>query len=137
MARAKKTAAQATPVTVDVLDLITDKLNELGGIAFARDAWEDKAPDQYGVVEMTGAPLIFYADGHPTDAVYQVQVTLYVTGADDTWADAVMAKLQALEDANPWLDLGFRLTAHQYLYDIDKVQWIFQGRVSAPLMREG
>lgn len=123
--------------TIDVLDLITAKLNELEGIVFARDAWENKAPDQYGVVEMSGAPLVYYADGHPTDCIYQVQVTLYVTGANDEWAGKVTGKLMELEAANPWLDLSCRLTGHQYLFDINRVQWVFSVRAGAPLVREG
>lgn len=123
--------------TIDVLDLITAKLNELEGIEFARDAWENEAPDQYGVVEMSGVPTVYYADGHPTDCIYQVLVTLYVTGANDEWAGKVTEKLMALESANPWLDLSCRLTEHTYLFDINKVRWAFSVRVWAPLVREG
>lgn len=122
---------------IDVLDLLTEKLNELNGIEFARDAWEDKAPDQYGVVEMTQSPLIIYADGKPLDAVYTARVTLYIIGDDDTWAAKVTEKVLSMENDHEWLDVSCRLTLHQFLFDIGKVQWEFTVQISAPLVREG
>ena len=55
MARTRSTRAAAT-VTVNAIDRLVEKLNELDGIEFAKDAWVNKAPENYGVVELTGDP---------------------------------------------------------------------------------
>lgn len=133
MARPKKTAP--TTITVDVVDLITSALDQLDGISFARDAWENKAPDQYGVVEMTEEPTQMTADGKVVDEIYRLNVTLYVNGADDTWADKVRQKMELLEATYEWLDIGCRMVMHQYEFSIGKVRWAFRLSVPGPLVR--
>ena len=138
MARRKTTLAAApviTTVTVDVADLITGKLNELTGIEFARDAWENKAPDQYGVVTLGMEPIAQYADGHLVDETYQCTVDMYTIGSSDEWPALVREKLDELDELYDWLDLSCRMTARAYLFDIDKVQWTFAVRFHGPLTR--
>ena len=132
MARTKKSAET---VTVDVADLITEKLNELNGIEFARDAWQNEAPAQYGVTELAQEPNLIMADGKVIDEIYQMNVTLYVNGADDNWADAVREKTEELEAAYEWMDISFRMMQRIYLHDIGKVQWTFRLNFSGPLVR--
>jgi len=135
----RKTALAATPavttVTVDVADLITEKLNTLAGIEFARDAWENKAPEQYGVVTLGMEPVAMYADGHLIDEAYQCTVDMYTNGSSDEWPALVREKLDELDDAYDWLDLNCRLTARAYLFDIDKVQWTFRVFFAGPITR--
>jgi len=135
----RKTALAATPavttVTVDVADLITEKLNTLAGIEFARDAWENKAPDQYGVVTLNTEPIVQYADGHLIDEINQVTVDMYTEGSSDTWPALVREKLAELENGNDWLDLSCRLTAREYLFDINKVRWTMQINFAGPVIR--
>ena len=49
-----RTRSQRQTVTVDAIDVLLNKLNTIEGIEFVRDAWLNKAPDNYGVVELQG-----------------------------------------------------------------------------------
>jgi len=136
MAKRKTGALQAPAVVMlDVVDLITGKLNELEGIEFARDAWENKAPDQYGVVTLALEPIVQYADGHLIDEINRCTVDMYTEGSSDTWPALVREKLAELEDVNDWLDLSCRLTAREYLFDINKVHWTMQINFAGPVIR--
>ena len=115
---------QSTRVTVKALDRVVSKLNEINGIEFVRDAWVNKAPDNYGVVEMSGEVGQLWADGHLTDSIWRVVVTLYVNGDDDTYPALVQAKLEALENAGQ-LDMT-QSVSREYVYDINKVKWTWQ-----------
>ena len=120
MARTKSTR-QTVTVTVDAVDEIVSKLNELDGIEFAKDAWVNKAPENYGVVELSGEARQLWADGHLTDSTWTVIVTAYVNDASDEWPAKVQAKLDSLEDA------GFLETTHtvsrEFDYVTGKVRW--------------
>jgi len=136
MAKRKTGALQAPAVvTLDVVDLIAGKLNELEGIEFARDAWENKAPDQYGVVTLNTEPIVQYADGHLIDEINQVTVDMYTEGSSDEWPVMVREKLGELENGNDWLDLSCRLTSREYLFDINKVRWTMQINFAGPVIR--
>lgn len=130
MARAKKNA-----VTIDIVDLITAKLDEMEGISITRDAWENEAPEQYGVIEMDEEPMQISADGHVIDENYRLTLTLYVNGSSDAWADNVREKLDELESAYEWLDIGCRMIMHQFVFSIGKVRWAFRLTVPGPLIR--
>lgn len=118
MARLKKTAAVAR---TDRIDVIIAKLNEIDGVEFARDAWENQAPENYGVVELSGEARQLWGDGHLLDSIWTAYVTLYVTGDDDTWPETVQAKLEELEESGLF-DLTYTIT-REYDYQIDKVRW--------------
>jgi len=141
MARRKTlaTAPAAEPtvvtVTVDIADLITEKLNELSGIEIARDAWDQKAPEQYGVTTLSLEPTVQYADGHLIDEIYTTTLDLYVNNSADDWPALVREKLDELEAANGWMDLICRMTLREYVFDIDKVHWQFQIQTTGPLIR--
>jgi hypothetical protein len=111
-------------VTVKALDKLVNKLNEISGVEFVRDAWVNKAPENYGVVEMSGEVSQLWADGHLTDSIWRVVVTLYVAGDDDTYPGLVQAKLEALEAAGH-LDFT-HMVSREYVYDINKVKWTWQ-----------
>lgn len=132
MARTKK---NAEPVTIDIVDLITAKLDEMEGISVTRDAWENEAPEQYGVIEMDEEPMQISADGHVIDENYRLTLTLYVNGSSDAWADNVREKLDELESAYEWLDIGCRMIMHQFVFSIGKVRWAFRLTVPGPLIR--
>lgn len=136
MAKRKTGALQAPAVvTLDIVDLITGKLNELEGIEFARDAWENKAPDQYGVVTLGMEPIVQHADGHLIDEINQVTVDMYTEGSSDEWPAMAREKLGELENGYDWLDLSCRLTGREYLFDINKVRWTLQIRFAGPVIR--
>ncbi len=128
-------APTVTTVTMDIADMITAKLNELTGIEFARDAWDQKAPDQYGVVTLSLEPTVQYADGHLIDEIYTTKLDLYVDGSGDNWPALVRGKLDELETTNGWMDLICRMTLREYVFDIDKVHWQFQIQTAGPLIR--
>ncbi len=123
---------QQQTVTHDAVDDLVTKLNTISGIEFARDAWLEKAPDNYGVVELSGEAGQLWADGHLTDSVWRVSITLYVTGDDDTWKNTVEAKLRALEDEGV-IDMTHIVT-RDFDYQIGKVRWVWTVNMFADLV---
>ena len=119
MARTRNQTTQT--VRRDAVDELVIQLNTISGIEFVRDAWLNKAPDNYGVVELNGETRQLWADGHLTDSIWRVTVTLYVKGDDDTWAKTVDDKLIALEDAGK-VDLTHTIS-REFAYDIGKTCW--------------
>lgn len=120
MARASRTAT----TTVRAIDKIVSALNQISGVEFVRDAWVNKAPDNYGVVELTGEVQQLWADGHLLDSIWRVIVTLYVNDDEDTYPGLVQAKLKALENEGK-LDITHSVS-REYAFEIDKVKWSWQ-----------
>ena len=115
-----RTTATAT-VTVDAIDQLITELNKLEGIEFAKDAWVNKAPDVYGVVELSNSARQLWADGHLCDTIWTVVVTAYVADDDDSWPDKIQQKLEALE-ADGRFDLTGTNT-RTFDYETGKVRW--------------
>lgn len=132
MARTRTTRSQTT-ITVDAVDELTQKLSEIG-VEFVRDAWLNKAPDNYGVVELQGEARQLWADGHLLDSIYRVLVTLYVKGDDDSYAGQVQEKLEELESAGK-VDLTHTIS-RSFDYETGKVQWVWTVNMYGPLIRE-
>lgn len=134
MARTKltKTTAAAT-VRIDAVDVLTAKLCE-SGIEFVRDAWVEKAPDNYGVVELQGEPTQMWADGHLTDSMWRVIVTMFVDDDDDSYAAQINTLLEELE-ADGKVDLT-HTCSRAFDYDLGKVRWQWQVTISGELIRE-
>lgn len=130
--RSNRTTTPAT-VTVDAVDELAQKLSETG-VEFVRDAWLNKAPDNYGVVELQGDARQLWADGHLIDSIWRIVVTLYVQGDDDSWAGAVQAKLEALEAAGK-VDLTHTISRN---FDsvTGKVRWAWTVYMYGDLTRE-
>ena len=122
---------QTTPQTVtrDAADLLVAKLNEINGIPFVRDAWENKAPDNYGVVELDGQALSLWADNRMLEQVFQLKVHLYITGTGDDQVATVQQKLAEACD-------GYSLPAHEYAWDINKNHWQWSVQIIGPLQWE-
>lgn len=116
-------------VTVDAADLLVAKLNELEGIAFVRDAWENKAPDNYGVVELSGQSDSLWADNRMIEQVFQLTVHVYVNGTGDDMVAKVQQKLSAVTD-------GYSLPAHEFAFDIGKNHWTWNCVMIGPLQWE-
>jgi len=132
MARTRTTRSRTT-VTVDAVDELTQKLSEIG-VDFVRDAWLNKAPDNYGVVELQGEARQLWADGHLLDSIYRVLVTLYVKGDDDSYPAMVQEKLEELESAGK-VDLTHTIS-RSFDYETGKVQWVWTVNMYGPLIRE-
>ena len=132
MARTRTTRSQTT-VTVDAVDELTQKLSEIG-VEFVRDAWLNKAPDNYGVVELQGEARQLWADGHLLDSIYRVLVTLHVKGDDDSYPAMVQEKLEELESAGK-VDLTHTIS-RSFDYTTGKVQWVWTVNMYGPLIRE-
>ncbi len=132
MARTRTTRSQTT-VTVDAVDELTQKLSEIG-VEFVRDAWLNKAPDNYGVVELQGEARQLWADGKLLDSIWRVLVTLYVKGDDDSYAYQVQSKLEELESAGK-VDLTHTIS-RSFDYETGKVQWVWTVNMYGPLIRE-
>ena len=130
MARTKSTA-QAAPATVtrDAADILVEQLNTIEGIAFVRDAWENKAPEDYGVVELTEQNGALYADNHMVAQEFRLTVHLYAKDGSNAW----IAKIQNV--LNEYTD-GYRMGPHEYLFDIGKNHWQWTVYIIAPLQWE-
>lgn len=126
MAR-NRTAPQT--VTRDAADILVEQLNTIDGISFVRDAWENKAPDNYGVVEMTEQNNALYADNHMVAQEFRLTVHLYATDGDNAWISKVQGVLNDYTD-------GYRMGPHEYLFDIGKNHWQWTVYIIAPLQWE-
>lgn len=123
MARTRSTrqTSEAQTVTVNRIDEIVTELNRLSGIEFAKDAWVNKAPENYGVVSLSGESRQLWADGHLTDSLWTVIVTAYVGDGNDDWPEKVQERLQALEDAGK-CDLTHTI-GREFDFETGKVRW--------------
>ena len=115
--------------TVDKIQEMIDALNTISGIEFQEDAWDDKAPSNYGVVELTGETANDYADGVKIAQAYSVTITLYVSGNSHQWITKV-------QDVLDQLKVRYTMPTREYLQDINKVRWIWTARIRRPIVRE-
>ncbi len=96
------------------------------GIPFQADSWENEAPNNYGVVEITGQDKGEWADGHMIDQTFTAEITLYVTGNSAKWLQKVQEKLEEME-------AGYSLPERKWLPDIRKTRWIWKASFYLPL----
>ena len=115
--------------TVDKIQEMIDALNTISGIEFQEDAWDDKAPSNYGVVELTGETANDYADGVKIAQAYSVTITMYVSGNSHQWITKV-------QDVLDQLKVRYTMPTREYLQDINKVRWIWTARIRRPIVRE-
>ena len=126
-----QTTSTTTPTTqtVDKIQEMIDALNTISGIEFQEDAWDEKAPSNYGVVELTGETANDYADGVKIAQAYSVTITMYVSGNSHQWITKV-------QDVLDQLKVRYTMPTREYLQDINKVRWIWTARVRRPIVRE-
>ena len=117
----RTTAPRTTTVTHDAVDDLIAKLNTIEGIEFAKDAWVNKAPEVYGVVELSAEALQLWGDGHLTDSAWNVIVRAYVSDDSNEWPAKIQEKLEALEDEGV-LDLT-HTNNREFDYQTGKVRW--------------
>lgn len=98
------------------IEQLADRLTEATGIAFAKDAWENKAPDDYGVVSLSGESEAIWADDGLSEQVYGLTITLYVHDGGEQW-------LERIQEVLGEFDLVFRLPSRSFLYDVGLVEW--------------
>lgn len=93
------------------------------GVEFQRDTWFDVNGSldnaDYGVVELTGAPVTLWGDDKLIEQNIQGNVILYVRDGEDSKAKAVQDILQEQS-------VSFRLTGTEYLTDMNMNRWIWQ-----------
>lgn len=121
--------SQTTNEQEDRIQQIIDALNQIPGIEFAEDAWEEKAPNNYGVVELMGEAGNDYADGKRIAKGYLVEITIYVTGGSHGWIEKVENVLDGLQ-------LPHTLPQREFLFDIKKVSWRWQTRIRKSILRD-
>ena len=122
MARTRnRTQATAETVTVNAMDKIVAKLNTLEGIEFAKDAWVNKAPTNYGVLLLSGEARQMWADGHLVDSSWTLVLDAYVEDDSDEYPAMIQEKLDALEDEGV-LDLT-HTNNREYDYTLNRVRW--------------
>jgi len=126
--------ATAETVTVNAMDKIVAKLNTLEGIEFTKDAWVNKAPENYGVVRLSGEARQMWADGHLTDSAWTVVVDAYVKDDSDGYPAMIQEKLEALEDEGT-VDLT-HTNNREYDYQLGKVHWWWMVIMYGPLQWE-
>ena len=115
-----------TPTTVDLISTLITALNTIDGLAFVEDAWVEKAPANYGVVELIGQNTSEYADGKLIEQGFGVRITIYVTGGSHSWITAVQS---VLDNA----DIGYSMPTREYLQDINKVSWVWNCSIFGPV----
>ena len=115
------------------MDQLVTKLNTIEGIEFVRDAWLNKAPENYGVVELQGEIRQLWADDKLLDSIYRVIITLYVGDDDDTWANKVQEKLEALESEGK-AELTHTIS-RDFDLQINKTRWMWTVSLYGPLTR--
>lgn len=125
--RQTRTTTPATPEPVDRIAQLLEALNAIEGIDFVEDAWVEKAPNNYGVVEVTGEIGGDHADGKKVAQAVNVRITIYVSGGSHLWLEAVQNVLRALE-------LPYTMPQRDYLQDIHKVSWVWNTRMRTPLV---
>ena len=119
---------RTTPATDKIQELI-DALNTIDGIGFAEDAWDEKRPKNYGVVELTGETANDYADGVKIAQAFSVTITVYVNGNSHKW-------ITQIQDVLDDLRIRYTMPTREYLQDIDMVRWIWTARIRRPIVRE-
>ena len=113
-----------------LIDDLAQRLTENTGVPFQVDAWKNKAPSNYGVVELTGQNSAEWADGHMIDQAFTVEITLYVTGPAAKWIDWVQI---VLDD----MDAGYSLPERRWLPDIEKTAWTWRATFYGPVETDG
>lgn len=130
MARTR-TQRTTTTVTVNAIDKIVNALNTLEGIEFAKDAWVNKAPENYGVVSLSGEAKQLWADGHLTDSSWTVAIDAYVKDDSDGYPALIQSKLEGLE-AEGVLDLTHTCN-RDFDFEVEKVHWRWMLIMYGPL----
>ena len=131
MARSRTTRSTPVPETVtrDAADILVDALNQIDGISFVRDAWENKAPDDYGVVEMTGQSNALWADNKMQEQTFTLAVHLYTKDGGNAWIKKIQDKL---ETACDW----YTMPTHEFIYEISKNHWTWSAYIIGPMQWE-
>lgn len=113
----------------DVIDRLVDRLNEIDGLKFVRDALVSKNPANYGVVRLTGQSAAQWADDMMVEQAYRASVAIYVNDDSNRWLREVQA---ALSD----VDIGYTLPERGYDYEHDAVMWRWECTLYGPLESE-
>lgn len=129
MARNRNQTVTTTTVTRDAVDILVSKLNEIEGISFVRDAWENEAPSDYGAVEMTGQNNSLWADDKMVEQTFILAVHLYCKDGGNQWITKIQGKLAEAAD---W----YTMPTHEYIYEIEKNHWVWNAFMIAPLQWE-
>ena len=118
--------------TTDRVEELIAALNTIDGLDFVEDAWVEKAPANYGVVELTGEIQNDYAEGRKTAQAWNLRITIYVTGGSHHWIGAV-------QDVLTRAGIPYSAPQREYLQDIKKVMWVWNTRMkmSGTLTLEG
>ena len=114
----------------DMAAMFTDaKVHELksllegSGIRFQVDSWEDAnntmGDMDYGVIELTGAPVTVWGDNRIVYQDIQGNVVIYVS-------DGEVDKAKRVQEILTTIDLSFALTSTEYLQDQGKRRWTWR-----------
>ena len=110
---------------MDELTAVDELITALNasGVEFQRDTWFDVNGSldnaDYGVVELTGAPVTLWGDDKLIEQNIQGNVILYVRDGEDS-------KAKAVQDILKEQSVSFRLTGTEYLTDMNMNRWIWQ-----------
>ena len=105
----------------DLIDTLIDELNDgVDGVTFDRDALDTNRPDDWAAVELIGQDGSEWADGQLIDQVLTVDIWVSVSERGSRIRDEVQAVLQAFGQDH---EIGWKLTARNYLYNLNKVVW--------------
>ena len=100
----------------DKVEQLLDALNTISGLSFVEDAWLEKAPADYGVIELEGEIASDSADGKKIAQGWQIRITIYVSGGSHRW-------IALVQDVLTRAGLPYAAPRREYLHDINKVRW--------------
>ena len=112
------------------IDTLLDALNGISGIEFVLDAWLDKAPADYGVIEIPGEQAALWADDKMVEQMFRCVVHIYVHGGEFAWIQAVQNVLQEQ-------DVFYQMPVREYLDDIHMVHWSWNCQIYGPFTDGG
>ena len=129
MSETTTTTTPAASQTTDKIQRLIEELNTIPSIEFTEDAWDEKAPNDYGVVELTGEVTNDYADGKKIAQGFGVTIRSYVSGNSHLWITKVQDVLDSLR-------IRYKMEPREYLEDIKKVRWTWNARIRRPVVKE-
>lgn len=106
----------------DTIDELIEALNlETGGEpTFERDVLDVSRPEDWGAVEMVGAPRGEYADGHLIDQCADLDIWICVSDRAARWRKRIQQVLDTFQASH---EMEYSLPERGYLHNLHKVMW--------------
>lgn len=106
----------------DAVDALIEALNAetQGELTFERDALDIDRPEDWGAVEIVGAPYMDWADGHLIEQYYEIDLWICVHDRAAWWRNRIQGVLARFAQDH---ELTYGLAERGYLHNLGKVMW--------------